>query len=81
MTGLSAVPYFGGKSANARGVNQWINSLLPPFEWDSTYVETHYGQGGIHLSRPRAKLEIANDLSDRIWNFWTVVRNQGEEFG
>ena len=77
---LSAIPYYGGKSANARGTCQWINTLLPN-ERDYLYHEPFFGMGGVLLSRQPAKFEIVNDLNDRLINWWRIVRDNPLELG
>ena len=75
-----ALSYYGGKSVAAtRGVNAWIRSLLPS-DLEVTYCETHAGMLGILLSRPKARIEIANDLNSRIVNWFDVVRTQRSRF-
>ena len=77
---LCALPYLGGKSSiNVRGLGKWINSLLPPSNKDSTYIEPYAGMLGVLLSRPKIGTEIANDLDGLIVNWWRVVRDQNEE--
>lgn len=80
MKGLSALPYFGGKStsdaANA-GVGKWVANLLPAE--CQMYVETHAGMLGVLLSRKPVYNEFANDLNGRVINWWRVVRFQDEE--
>ena len=68
---LSALPYYGGKGRAE--IRLWLNSLIP-FEKQTTYCEPFAGMIGLLLSRPRAKLEIINDLDDNIANWWHVVR-------
>ena len=80
MNKLSALPYYGGKSANARGTGPWINSLLPT-ERDVLYCEPWYGFGGVHLPRPPSHIELVNDINDRIANWWWVVQDEAEELG
>ena len=77
--GLSALPYLGGKSAkSSRMVTQWINTLVP-FDPAQTYIEPYAGMLGVLLSRPTARLEIVNDLDNRLVNWWLVVRDHNEE--
>ena len=75
---VNALAYYGGK-AN-RKVNKWIISILP-YEKESTYIEPFAGMLGILLNREPTKIEIANDINERIINWWFVVREQPEEFG
>ena len=70
--------YFGGKSARGSdGNGKWVASLLPTNT--ATYVETHAGMLGVLLQRRRAHLEIANDLDNRIVDFWKALREEHGE--
>ena len=79
-TKISALPYFGGKSArSATKLGAWINSLLPENNDDTVYIEPFAGMCGVLLQRPPAKIEIINDLNERVWNWWRVVRDKPDE--
>lgn len=56
----------------------WINSLLPR-EHKVTYVEPFAGMLSVLLIRPPSWTEIANDLNDRVVNWWQVVRDKPDE--
>ena len=73
------LPYYGGKNPR-RDLTRWIVSQLP-FEHRSLYVEPFFGMGGVLLSRAPTSLEIANDINDRLANWWTVLRDSPDEFG
>ena len=70
---LRSLSYTGGKSPlSPRRTGKWIASLLPPAD---LYAEPFFGMGGVLLARPKAVVEIVNDLDDRVYNWWTVVRD------
>ena len=80
MTGLSAIPYFGGKAPRGpRKTGDWILGLLPPVEPGQCYIEPFAGMLGILLNRPPARIEIVNDLSDAIVTWWLAVRDYPSE--
>ena len=69
---LSGLPYLGGKSGNApAGTGRWIARQLP--EDARCYMEPFCGMLGVLLQRPRAEVEIANDLRGDAVNWWRVV--------
>ena len=74
---IRSVPYYGGKSGRTR-LGKWVTSLLPQ-RTDCTYVELCAGMAGILLQREPSKVEVLNDLNDRVVNFWRVLRDDGEE--
>ena len=78
MTEYRSLPYYGGKRGYGKG--DWIAGLLP-WERKSCYLEPFAGMAGVLLSRQPVKVEILNDLNDRVVNWWRVVRDQPEEFG
>lgn len=78
MTEYRSLPYYGGKRGYGKG--EWIAGLLP-WERKSCYIEPFAGMAGVLLSRQPVKVEILNDLNDRVVNWWRVVRDQPEEFG
>lgn len=79
MNHLTALPYYGGKSLGQMS-GRGVSALLPrASEGRMTYVETHGGMIGVLLSRKRASCEIVNDLNDRVYNFWKVVRDRYED--
>jgi len=53
--------------------------MLPDYDFNSCYCEPFAGMLGVLLSRPRVKIEIVNDSSERIINLWRVIRDQPEE--
>lgn len=74
------IAYYGGKSNHSAssGMGRWIAGQLP-YAFKSTYVETHGGLLGILLSRPKAKVEIVNDLNGRIVNLWRTIRDAKDD--
>jgi DNA adenine methylase len=50
---------------------------LPPH---TTYVEPFAGGLSILLNKPPPALEVASDIKADLINFYTVLRDQGEEF-
>lgn len=79
MKKLTALAYYGGKSASANtGTGRWIVKLLP-HERNVTYVEPFMGMLGVLLQRPRADVEVANDIDRRILCWWMAVRDHADE--
>ena len=78
MTKYRSLPYYGGK--RGYGKAEWIASLLP-WSRNSCYVEPCGGMAGVLLARPPVKIEILNDLDERVINWWRAVRDCPEEFG
>ena len=73
-TRLGAIPWVGGKNVTARqGTGQWVSSLLP-FDPLGLYAEPYGGMAGVLLNRPPARIEVLNDVNDRIVNWWAVLR-------
>lgn len=70
------MPYYGGKAR--AGLNAWICEHLP-YEPNGTYVETHGGMLSVLLARPKVKVEIANDFSERVHNWYQVLRESKDE--
>lgn len=60
--------YHGGKWRIA----DWILSLLPPHH---AYVEPFGGGGSVLLRKPRAPIEIYNDLDEGVVNVFRVLRD------
>lgn len=73
MTLLSPFPYFGGKRTVASDI--WERLGTP-----SQYIEPFCGSAAVLLAAPkRAPLEVVNDASGFIANFWRAVKHQSEE--
>ena len=70
MTRLrSPIPYFGGKAALA-------DRLISLFPEHKTYVEVFGGGGSILFTKEPSSLEVFNDLSGNVINFFRVVRDR-----
>ena len=50
-----------------------------PEQYDVGFVEPFAGMFLVLLNRPKSKVEIINDINDRIVNYARVVRDQPEE--
>ena len=74
---VRALPWYGGK---ARGRGQWIAGLLP-WDYESLYCEPCCGMANVWAARSPVKVEILNDLNDRVINWWRVARDHADEFG
>lgn len=66
------VRYFGGKWKMA----PWIVSHFPPHK---IYTEAFGGGASVLLRKPRAPVEIYNDLDERMVNLFRVLRDNGDE--
>lgn len=75
MTGLVAPYYYGGKGRPE--VRRWIIAHLP-YTYDC-YLEPFAGMLRVMLDRPASDREFANDLNDRVVNWWQVVRERPDE--
>lgn len=77
---LTSLPYYGGKSPIASNrLCQWILSLLPVAEYETTYCEPFAGMLSVLLNRPRVSCEMANDSSKYIYNLWRCIRDYPHE--
>ena len=77
---MRSLPYYGGRSAySVRGVGPWVAAQIP-WQHDTVYVEPFAGMLGVLLQRQPVKNEIANDINDRLVNWWRCVRDYPEEF-
>ena len=77
--GISALPYYGGKSPR-RSKSVWINKILGS-DTNCLYVEPFAGMLGILLSRPVSDMEMVNDTNLDLVSWWLMVRDCPEEFG
>lgn len=66
---LCAASYYGGKSALAR-------RYIPMFPEHSVYVEPFGGSGVVLLNKPRAKVEVYNDLEEGVYSLFHCLRNE-----
>ena len=71
---VTGLPYYGGKAL----LGKWINQFLP-WKWDQIYVEPYGGMSGVLHHREPVKIEIINDLNDRIINWWFAIRDHTDE--
>lgn len=77
MRGVSGVVrpmlrYPGGKTRLA----PWIVSHFPPHQ---TFVEPFAGSAAVLFAKPRSKVEVLNDLDDRVTTLFRVVRERPDE--
>ena len=75
--GAKGLPYYGGKSPGS-GRCKWIVGLLG-YEKARTYIEPFGGMLGVLCARPRAKVEIVNDLDGNLVNWWLCIRKSTDE--
>ena len=54
---------------------QWVVEHFPPHK---VYIEPFFGGGAVLLTKPRCKVEIANDLDARIVNVYRMAVSQPE---
>jgi len=66
------VKWHGGKHYLCR----WIIQSFPPHQ---TYVEPFGGGASVLLNKPRAPVEIYNDLDERVTRLFRVLRDNGDE--
>ena len=77
---LAAMRYMGGKSSQSpHGIGKWVASLLPPSHRHQMYVEPFCGMLGILLQRKPAGVELANDASEHVINWWRVLRDRKDD--
>ena len=75
---LRALRYYGGKSpAGPVPVGQWVASRLLRRQ---AYLEPFCGMAGILLQRPKSPVEMLNDKSKVLMNWWLTVREHPDEF-
>ena len=67
--------YYGSKGRPQ--LHKWIISHLP--DDYEVYAEPFCGMLGVLVNRPKARVEIANDLNGRIINWFLVARDRGDE--
>lgn len=65
-----AMRYHGGKFLLA----PWLISLLPPHR---VYVEPYGGAASVLLNKPRASVEVYNDLDGTVVNVFRVLQDPG----
>lgn len=64
--------YFGAKGSTA----ERIVDLMPPHDG---YIEPFAGSLAVLLAKPRARMEVVNDIDREIMTFWRVVREQPDD--
>ena len=69
---IGPLSYVGGKNRFAK----IILPLIPPHR---TYCEPFFGGGQIFFRKPPSEIEIINDLSRDVINFFRVCQNHHEE--
>ena len=62
------IPYFGGKYH----LLDWILAHLPPH---LIYIEPFGGAGSVLLNKPRAGVEVYNDIYEEVVNLFRVLRS------
>ena len=74
---LGALPWWGSKHpARNDQMGQWIAAMLPADCY--SYVEPFAGMLGVLLLRPPVRLEVVNDIDERLVIWWKQVRDQPE---
>ena len=71
------LPYYGGKSPG-RGLGRWIANVVG-FDPAKGYVEPFGGMLGVLCARPKAKVEVVNDIDGNLVNWWLCVRDHTDE--
>lgn len=70
---LKAFGYYGGKFSK-------LDWLLPQLETPhKTYVELCGGSAAVLLNKPRAQVEVLNDLAGEVADFWKAMREHPDE--
>lgn len=62
-------PYYGGKSALA----SWLSRYVP--DGGAPYCEPFAGSAGLFFKRPRAPIEVLNDIDEVLINVYRVVQS------
>jgi DNA adenine methylase len=69
---VSPVAWYGGKSR----LSSWIAGLLPRHD---TYIEVFGGGAAVLFAKPRARLEVYNDIDHGLVTFFRVLRERPAE--
>lgn len=72
MNNLTLIRWAGGKGRQ-------LGDLLPLIPTTGTYVEPFGGGASVLLNRPKAPVEVYNDLDGALVNLFQVVRDRGPE--
>jgi DNA adenine methylase len=62
------ITYYGGKQQLAKAISR----LIPPHK---IYVEPFMGGGAVYFSKSPSEVEIINDISGEMVNFYKVMKN------
>jgi DNA adenine methylase len=65
----TCIKYWGGKQ-------QLAHQIIASFPSHTCYVEPFFGGGAVFFEKPKAKVEIINDVNDNIINFYRVIKRQ-----
>lgn len=52
------------------------NRLYPYFPYHAAYIEPFLGTGGVLIGKPKAKVEIVNDLNPQIINYYLTMQER-----
>jgi DNA adenine methylase len=66
---VSPVAWYGGKSR----LSSWIVGLLPRHD---SYIEVFGGGAAVLFAKPRARLEVYNDIDDGLVTFFRLLRER-----
>lgn len=66
------IQYFGAKG----NIAEKIVALMPEHRG---YIEPFAGSLAVLLAKPASKIEVVNDLDQRLMTFWRVLRDRGED--
>ena len=68
----SPIQYFGAKQQIA----EQLVALMPSH---MGYIEPYAGSLSVLLAKPESKIEVVNDLDERLMTFWRVLRERPDE--
>lgn len=66
------IQYFGAKG----NIAEQLVALMPEHRG---YIEPYAGSLAVLLAKPPAKIEVVNDLDERLMTFWRVLRDSPDE--
>jgi DNA adenine methylase len=72
-TCVPVMGYFGGKTLHV----DWVGRYMPRSA--EAYIEGFAGSAAVGLARPKAKIEVFNDLDPGVANLYRVIQNNPEE--
>ncbi|MDZ4797609.1 MAG: DNA adenine methylase [Bryobacteraceae bacterium] len=72
-TSVPLMAYYGGKGHHV----DWINEYLPRSA--AAYIEAFTGSAAVGLARPKAKIEVFNDLDPGVANLYRVIQTDADE--